>query len=67
VRFLQTVIKIQTAGILQQNQWQFIVDHEEALKLLKEQLKEQEVKSTDFQICYKKLLAQFHVKEAEAK
>jgi hypothetical protein len=35
--------------------------------LHKEQLKQQQVKITDFHECHKKLLAQFHVKEAEAK
>jgi hypothetical protein len=43
------------------------LDHEESSQLHKEELKQQQVKITDFHECYEKLLAQFHVKEAEAK
>jgi hypothetical protein len=42
-----------------------LFDHEDALKLLKEQLKQQDVESFDFQDCYENLLVQFHKKEAD--
>jgi hypothetical protein len=42
------------------------IDHKEALKLLKEQRKQQDDESTNFQDCYEKLPVQFHTKVAEA-
>jgi uncharacterized heparinase superfamily protein len=44
-----------------------LLDHEDALQLLKEQLKQQQDEITDSHDGYKRLLAQFHTKEAEAK